>query len=760
MLQRAAVEDGVSSVAPSRRADTVGLFALALLAAAALAWSGRTPNSDLFMALSAGRDIAAGQLAQPDSWSYCTSDRVWINQSWLSGWMLYHLYVLGGDAGLLLCRTGLIAGLALGLVVLSRSRGRSWPAALLAAACVIAACRYHLQLRGNLLTLVFVPWLAWLLDRQRRGSPHWAWAILLMLGVWAQAHGGFVFGWVMVGAWLALLGVAGLRARSRALLSRAGWLLAGLGLAAASAVTLSPFGVQSVRQSLAMSGQTHWRTVREWWPLIPSWELFRSELMSTSFIELGYFLILVCVTAMLGAAAIVRLVLSRRSGDAGRALTESSHAGAASSPGESAGRAIQLAFDLLMVALTIVMAVNGRRFSSIAALMLSLPLGASIDVLWGARGAGAGAARSSRAMRTIGAAALLGFSTALYPAIWLGFSNDHPFYPAQSIFQRQIELSDQPVLPAAFMRDNRIAGPILHPYNVEGFLRWSVPGVKVGCGSRAQQVYTEQDLITLTALLRTGRPTADDLRRREAVLDHYGVRLVLLPAATHWELIVAMITSEVRWIPIYFDGEFALLLNPYPEYEWIQFAVGESRTAVRSPDVASLDLTLPSISATDWARGEVARDPAEPLWYPSELIRQRSRALFMATPRLMGDPSMAAERREAFAAYLHESRCDAIRQAQQIEPTPFLYDLLAAVTLSRPDPPDLRPYLDAETARVAALRGTRYEQCQRLRAQGFLMIMNARWCRRAGDESRAAELERDATAMVAQLPRLARWWQF
>src|SRR5256885_378315 len=71
-------------------------YTLILLLAALVAWSGRTPDSDFFMCLAGGQDVAEGRLGKPDTWSYLTDGRIWINQSWLTGWGLYRLWQIGG----------------------------------------------------------------------------------------------------------------------------------------------------------------------------------------------------------------------------------------------------------------------------------------------------------------------------------------------------------------------------------------------------------------------------------------------------------------------------------------------------------------------------------------------------------------------------------------------------------------------------------------------------------------------------------------
>src|SRR5262245_14142064 len=112
------------------RPHTIDLLYAALLALALLlTWSARGANSDFFMALGGGEDVAAGRLATADTWSYITDARVWINQSWLTHWALYRLWQIGGPASAIAARWALLVVLVLGMLAWLRARGISWPAA-------------------------------------------------------------------------------------------------------------------------------------------------------------------------------------------------------------------------------------------------------------------------------------------------------------------------------------------------------------------------------------------------------------------------------------------------------------------------------------------------------------------------------------------------------------------------------------------------------------------------------------------------------
>src|SRR5262249_25386262 len=146
---------------PSNSRTTNVLYAVLLALAALLAWSARGANSDFFMALGGGEDVVAGRLAKPDTWSYITAGRVWINQSWLPHWALYCLWQIGGPPSAVAARSVLLGAVVLGMLAWIRAHGISWPAACLAVALFLLVCRYYFYfaLRGNLVTIAILPWL-------------------------------------------------------------------------------------------------------------------------------------------------------------------------------------------------------------------------------------------------------------------------------------------------------------------------------------------------------------------------------------------------------------------------------------------------------------------------------------------------------------------------------------------------------------------------------------------------------------------------
>ena len=194
----------------------VGL-AVCLLAVLTV-WTVCRPTGDLYVALAAGRDIVHGKLAQLDDWAFTTPGRVWVNQNWGTHLAYYGFYrafggqdgnLTGGlpdgedpgEIGLVVLKLLMLLTGATFLTITCHRRGVDWPIALIVSGVTLAAARSFIDLRPNLTTLMFVPVMLFLLHRtldRRRGI----WLAMVIFGVvWANLHGGFIFGLAVMLGW-------------------------------------------------------------------------------------------------------------------------------------------------------------------------------------------------------------------------------------------------------------------------------------------------------------------------------------------------------------------------------------------------------------------------------------------------------------------------------------------------------------------------------------------------------------------------------
>ena len=173
-----------------------------ILAVAALALTLFSPgvlnDGDTFLHIAAGRwMIGHGSVLHADPFSYTLAGATWVTHEWLAELVLAAAFLTGGWSGVLL-----VAGLAMAaaVLVLGRHLARFLPPAAVAFLVVAAfACATPgLLARPHVLALpLLVGWCCGLLDaRDRSVAPPWR--LLPLMTLWANLHGSFLFGLLLV----------------------------------------------------------------------------------------------------------------------------------------------------------------------------------------------------------------------------------------------------------------------------------------------------------------------------------------------------------------------------------------------------------------------------------------------------------------------------------------------------------------------------------------------------------------------------------
>jgi len=562
----------------SRRRWLVG----ACLASAGLlvgaSWLGPPRSTgDLWMALAGGRDVVDGGLGRPDDWAFTTAGRTWLNQNWLAHLLLYGVWRAGGEWGLLALKAALLAGVAAAAALAGRRRWADWAAAILVAAGALAAGRSYLELRPNLLTLLLAASLLAVLYASAR-RPHWAWAAAGLVGLWANLHGGFIFGLGVLALWAAC-GVLPTRLGGSGRSSpRRDWPAWAAPLAAAAlAAFANPFGAANLTHPFTVAGGAEWRRVNEWQPLFGGGADYGSR-----------WEFLLTVAALAGLAA-WRL--------AGR-LERPNRPRRRARPTEPAGP-VPPAFDVLLAAGAVAMALAARRFVPLTLVVLAPPLASMLTRLLRPE-------RRSWPAYLL-AAALAAPVLAFGPALLRPYYPDNPAYPRQSLFER-MHGTDQFPSPAVrlFLADKLLGGNVFHEWRWEGFLRWHCrERLRLFMGGRAQQVY---DLAT------------DRLRRQivagadpAATLKDLDVHLAVVPMGLPYDAMIRRLVYQAgsRWAVVCCDGRTAILAD------------------------------------ADWPDAAVVRGVAEGHWFAWPVEHRAtgllSRAMCLASPAVGADASAVAE---------------------------------------------------------------------------------------------------------------------
>ena len=187
--------------------EALPLAALALQAALVAAVLPFTVVQDTWLALVAGREVAASGLPSADSLTVFATGATWVDQQWLGQLALYGLHALGGlQLALVVHAVVLVGTLAAALVAARRLGGSARAVAAVGAAFTLLA-PWAWQLRAQSLVYPLFVAVLWLLATDARRPSARVLLVLPLLVLWANVHGS-----VLVGALLAVLaGVLGRR---------------------------------------------------------------------------------------------------------------------------------------------------------------------------------------------------------------------------------------------------------------------------------------------------------------------------------------------------------------------------------------------------------------------------------------------------------------------------------------------------------------------------------------------------------------------
>ena len=256
----------MSETAPSLRSHPAlrGLFpAVAGLLAMLLAFSPKVLNDgDSWWHVAAGRMmIDRRAVLTTDPFSSTFHGAPWFTHEWLSEVLFGGAFNLGGWSGVVVL-TAAAAGLTAWLLARDVGRwlnGLPW---VVLTAFGLLLWSGSLLARPHMLALpILAAWTAELVRaRSQDRAPRWR--MLPLMALWANLHGGFVFGLALIGPFaLEALLAAGSDKRMPVVLR---W--GGFGLAAAAMAALTPHGVQTLIFPLGLIHMTSLANIGEWAP--------------------------------------------------------------------------------------------------------------------------------------------------------------------------------------------------------------------------------------------------------------------------------------------------------------------------------------------------------------------------------------------------------------------------------------------------------------------------------------------------------------
>lgn len=210
---------------------------LVLLGASAL-----LRDSDTYWQIAVGQWILDHHaMPRVDIYSFTRAGEPWLSSSWLAQVLYATSYHLAGWTGpVVLAASSIAATFALLTYFLGRRIPVAWAVGVAIAALML--CYGHFLARPHVLALpVMLAWAYGLMSASERGQAPTPW-LLPLIAVWANLHGGFVFGLVLVGAF-ALDALWNVDRDLRKVLALR-W--AAFGIAALAACCITPYGWGSI----------------------------------------------------------------------------------------------------------------------------------------------------------------------------------------------------------------------------------------------------------------------------------------------------------------------------------------------------------------------------------------------------------------------------------------------------------------------------------------------------------------------------------
>lgn len=213
---------------------------------------------DLTYQLRAGAEIIASRsIPSADSWTFTAAGQPWVDQQWGAQVVLAVVERIGSWTGLALFRA-LLTGIIFGaLVIIAHRRGIPARTTALLVLLTFVVAAPAMALRPQLLGMASFA-VVLLLVADRRAHPGRLWLVPLIVAAWANLHGSFFLGPLVLGlAWLEDL-------HDRAPAARR---TLALGVVSALAASLTPFGPWVWAYAVGLSANPEVTArVTEWQP--------------------------------------------------------------------------------------------------------------------------------------------------------------------------------------------------------------------------------------------------------------------------------------------------------------------------------------------------------------------------------------------------------------------------------------------------------------------------------------------------------------
>jgi pentatricopeptide repeat protein len=565
-------------------ADRRGWYVLAVLAglvlvAVGIAYAGafRRSCGDTWIGLAAGRLICErGYTHFPvgDEFTWTFAGRTWCNQNWLYHVLMFWLYRHVFPTALVGLKLAGLLVMAVTIILCARKMcGEVMLAAILAIGALAAgmplweirpAMGSHVLACLMLLTLIMATY----------ARSFWGLLVLPVLIVWGNTHGGFLFGYVMVAAWL--LGEIAERYWHPVWRTMSVTGIVTTAIAAIISVPLnalvSPFGWTNFTHPFVVMRSPVFQGIWEWHsPFDPG--LPANLIGEARAIQIPFFIALGVCAAGLGVGLLLHDFAWRRLSLARRTTTDAELSGA--------NRGITLS-EIAMVLLVAYLGFGHIRFI-VTFYTLTAPFLCKFLVIrfreaalaWNAsRGARLGVGRSHARAATSGLALLFSFLLVLVGRERIADAYVDPEGRPwrEGIFLHHIADDTEPRAFTAFARANGLTGRLLTDWVWGGYVMFDWPQAKLFVDGRSQALFDEKMYELYHSIVRMspprGLPPAARGEQIDAALEHPDVPSGLNTEMVLWSSTgdagperIAPLLATGKWAPVLWNGDAILMVR-------------------------------------------------------------------------------------------------------------------------------------------------------------------------------------------------------
>ena len=198
-------------------------------------------DADMWWHLAAGKEMVnQGKILTTDIFSYTHNEERWTNAFWLSDIILFLAYELGGYLGItvLVAITSVITM----MVIYKHTSNNPFPLPLLLILLASLAITPVWTPRPQIFSFLLLPILDYGLNDDDQYILKRPWLLVVLFVLWANMHGGFIWGFLLLFAFIIGKGFDHLLKRDNSLPIQQLWRLSVWALIAALAIAINPNG--------------------------------------------------------------------------------------------------------------------------------------------------------------------------------------------------------------------------------------------------------------------------------------------------------------------------------------------------------------------------------------------------------------------------------------------------------------------------------------------------------------------------------------